>query len=371
MSTVTPSSIVAAPVRAANGLNDLAAQIASVIASLAAVPGTIRRLRQLAGDHPEEFFKVAVKYLESSDQSPATRALTDLLARQDSTLDNLVNPRMCPTATAIGVFRRLLAADPTLDFRLARLLPGRKETPHEKVLTGSAAARALDILDQTSPGQRLLSVVGHLPNSSDARISAKAALFVGHRVSNPAWLEKQLVREDPRVRANAVESAWGSKSEPAIRILEECANDSNNRVAGNALIGLHLAGCPDVTLKVIGMSLADDPGRRSAAAWVMGKIGSPDFVDCLTTLIRDTNPKVRSTALRSLAEIRRSETKRLELEAEREKQKLRPIAETVPETIATPESSETAESKEPDTLNIAVPSFGLRLDGSFTPGSKK
>ena len=335
-----------------NSRNQAIARIDAAISEIESVPGTVGHLRQLAAAYPEAFFMSAAKYLESAPESASARALADLLARQDTVFDHLLNARLCSSQTAIAVFRRLLVSDPTLDFRLARTLPGRNESSGTKTLTGSHAARALDILDHTSPGQRLLSVLGHLPNSADPRISAKGALFVGRRVSNPAWLEKQLVREDARVRANAIESVWGVKSETAIRILEECAADSNNRVAGNALIGLYMAGCPDVTMRAIGMSLSDDPGRRSAAAWVMGKIGSPDFVDCLTSLIRDTDPKVRSTAVRSLAEIRRSETKRLEIEAERAK------AETKPEirTLAEPEPAiEPAIQK--DSLNIPVPKF--------------
>jgi len=333
----------------------VAEQIEVAIGEIETVPGTVRHLRQLAAEHPEVFFKAAARYLESAPPSASARTLADIVARQDSIFDHLLDPRLCSTKAAVAIFRRLLVVDPTLDFRLARMLPGRNESSPAKAqtaktLAGSHAARALEILDLTSPGQRLLSVIGHLPNSADARISAKAALFVGRRVSNPAWLEKQLVREDARVRASAIESVWGAKSEAAIRILEECCTDPNNRVAGNALIGLHMAGCPDVNIRAIGMSLADDPGRRSAAAWVMGKIGSPDFVDCLTSLIRDADPRVRSTAVRSLAEIRRTETKRIEIEAERVKTETKPEIVTVVEPVAEP-------AAEPETFNIRVPTF--------------
>jgi HEAT repeat protein len=211
-------------------------------------------------------------------------------------------------------------------------------------------------------------VLGHLPNSSDSKISAKAALFIGRRVKNPAWVEKQLIREDERLRANAVESFWGTKSESAVRILEECADDSNNRVAGNALIGLHLAGHPAVVIKVVTMAASHDPRRRSAAAWVMGRIGAPEFVDYLKDLIRDADPKVRSTAVRSLGEISRAENRRLEAErAEAELcrlEQLRLEQEKAAEEAAQPEA-------EAEPLNLPVPGFTLRLDGSYVPGARK
>jgi HEAT repeat protein len=214
----------------------------------------------------------------------------------------------------------------------------------------------------------LLSVVGHLPNSSDDRISAKAALFVGHRIKSPLWLEKQLVRQDPRLRANAVESVWGSKADNAIRILEECADDANPRVAGNALIGLHMAGCPDVTMKAMAMAVSEDPGRRSAAAWVMGKIGGSagdsECLECLKALMRDTSPMVRSTAVRSLAEISRAESKRLRVQAHAEKKEPELAAETTVDADA-------ADPPRSAQLGTAPPDFDLRLDGSFVVGRRK
>jgi len=227
---------------------------------------------------------------------------------------------------------------------------------------------AIDILDQISPGQRLLPLIAHLPNNADQRISAKAALFVGKRVNNPAWIEKQLVREDHRLRANAVESFWGAKSDTAIRILEECAGDENPRVAGNALIGLQMAGCPGVPDRAMALSNSDKPGRRSAAAWVMGKLGSPDFVERLTSLMRDENPHVRSTAVRSLGEISRAETRRIEAgQAEADLRRL----EQEESLACQVEQAQPEPDCDSDKLDLPVPGFTLRLDGSYARGLKK
>jgi len=98
------------------------------------------------------------------------------------------------------------------------------------------STRALDILDQTSCGRRLLPVVGHLVDHRNNRISAKATLFVGRRVQNPSWTAKQLTQPDARVRANAVEALWGVDSPAAAGILEDCSGDRNHRVVGNSLL---------------------------------------------------------------------------------------------------------------------------------------
>jgi len=153
-------------------------------------------------------------------------------------------------------------------------------------------------------------VLGHLPNSLDAQLSAKAALFVGRRVDSPAWIEKQLSREDPRLRANALEGTWGKKVRRLCRILEDCLYDENNRVAGNALIGLHLAGAPDIADKALDMSESEDPALRATAAWAMGRIGDPVFIPRLTEFMKDGAQEVRRTAIRALVEIGRIETRK-------------------------------------------------------------
>ena len=268
-------------------------------------------LRNLARDYPHLFLTAALGHLESDSRSPADGFVAALVLRHDAAFERLTDPVRYTCERAIRVFRRLQAFDPTVDFRLARMLPGRGDSGSGSVLSSKHAARAIDILERISQGQRLLSVLGHLPNCPDPQISAKAALFIGRRTNNPAWVEKQMFREDPRVRANALEGAWGSQSATSRRFLKECLGDSNNRVAGNALIGLHLAGCPEIVDLAVEMSRSEDPARRSTAAWAMGRIGDAGFIPRLTALLRDESQKVKSAAIRSLVEIGRVETARV------------------------------------------------------------
>lgn len=319
--------------------------LGQVIADFQSDPRTPQLIRCLAKEYPDLFFTAAAKVLESEGDSSARRFLAGLMLRQKDLFVRLTNPARFSRKSAVGIFKSLLSVDAFLDFKLARLLPGRDREANDGALSGKNAARAIDILDQTSPGQRLASIMGHLPNSEDEHIASKAALFVGHRVSNPTWLAKHVVREEPRLRASVVESAWGTKSEAAIQILEDCTHDDCDRVAGNALIGLHMAGRPDVAERTLEMSWSEKPGRRSTAAWAMGKIGHGEFLARLTELMRDENPKVRSTALRSLAEIGRAEATRPKIEAPQ-------IVE--PEPV----------SEEPSAPETPAMAFELRLDGS-------
>jgi hypothetical protein len=55
----------------------------------------------------------------------------------------------------------------------------------------------------------------------------------------------QLESQDPRIRANVVEQPWGVDAPFARKCMREALNDENNRVAGNALLGLHLLREPN------------------------------------------------------------------------------------------------------------------------------
>ena len=133
---------------------------------------------------------------------------------------------------------------------------------------------------------------------------------MGRRLQNPEWAAKQLKRDDPRVRANAVESIWGLRSVRARTLLDDCLTDGANRVKGNALVGLHLIGESAAIGAVSLLGANTDYGLRSTAAWAMGRIGDSFFVPDLNSMMRDAHPQVRGAALRSLIEIRRIESKR-------------------------------------------------------------
>ncbi len=264
-------------------------------------------LRRLANESPAMFFAEAVTHLSSSHTSNAHRFLTVLALRHGELTDYLVNPAHSTREVALRLFNRMLSVDPSFDVKLAQLLPDRGYINHAVALEGASAIRALDILDQTSRGRRLLPILGHLPSSSDARVAAKATLFVGKRVQSPAWSAKQMSHPDQRVRANAVESIWGLDTQPAMQLLEKCIDDKNTRVVGNALLGLHITGHRDVERELVFSSKHALPDRRSMAAWTMGRTGKGEWAERLTAMVKDEHPQVRGMALRALRDIRHLE----------------------------------------------------------------
>ncbi len=270
-------------------------------------PMALQFIRRLSIEASELFFDTALPHLKGHHQSNAHRMLAILMMKRDSLVDEIVSPVNGGREDAIRLFRRFAAVDPSFDVKLARRLPGRSYIG-EEALDGPSAARALDVLDETSRGRRLLPIVGHLPNCGDSKLSAKATLFVGKRVQNPVWTAKQLKRPDQRVRASAVESLWGLDVPAALKLLDDCSVDRNNRVAGNALIGLHIAGRPDAANEILAMSRVGADGRRLTAAWALGQMTGDVYLERLTEMVRDENPQVRGMALRSLLALRKPRT---------------------------------------------------------------
>ena len=264
-------------------------------------------LRRLSIESPDLFFPAAIDHLKSDQASNAHQFLAGLTLGLGSLANFLVDPVACTRQSAVKLVNRFLTVAPSFDVRLARNLSERFQSDGTPAFDRNKTLRALDILDETSPGRRLLPILGHLPSGPDAKIAAKATLFVGKRVQSPAWSARYLASGDERVRANAVEAIWGVKTPHAIHLLEECVEDRNNRVAGNALIGLHIAGSALVDPHVRTMSHDENATVRSTAAWIMGTIGTREWIEPLTQLIKDEDPKARSMALRSLARLNRTD----------------------------------------------------------------
>ena len=105
-----------------------------------------------------------------------------------------------------------------------------------------------------------------------------------------------MTSSDPRVRANSIESIWGGGNSNARRCLINALRDGHPLVPGNALMGLHLLGDRPVR----SMLQHEKPGFRVTAAWVMGKIGAPEFRGDLKRALLDPNAHVRSSAARAM-----------------------------------------------------------------------
>ena len=311
-----------------------------------------RTLRRFAAETPGLFASVAISLLLSGEDSAGHRYLAMLLLKNPVLFTQLSNPWQYTRAQAVTLAKQLMHADPSLDLRLARQLPGREGVIYWDTLQGAAAERALDILDEISTGRRVIPILSHLTRYPDRVISSKATLFIGRRLQNLAWAKRMMGESpDPRVRANAIESVWGVDSADIIDLFWQCTQDRHNRVVGNAIVGLHLAGVETVEDVVKRFAHDYQPEFRVTSAWAMGKIGDPKFIPDLAPLVKDENATVRSAALRALQTIRRNE--------KRHEPPLEPVLATAPPL---PEPAPEPQP-EPEIEESVVPWIDVRLDG--------
>ena len=158
--------------------------------------------------------------------------------------------------------------------------------------------------------RRTVPALAGLLRDPNPRLRAKLALLVGRRVQNTEFAAEKQEESDPRVRANAIESLWGDKAVTASAVLWRAAKDANNRVVGNALLGLYQLQDPKAISSILAMSTDSKPQFRATAAWVMGQTADPRFLPPLEKLAHDLYAPVRNNASKALKLIR-SENKRV------------------------------------------------------------
>jgi hypothetical protein len=141
-------------------------------------------------------------------------------------------------------------------------------------------------------------------------------VLMGRRICNASWSQRYLMAADDDVRAGAVESLWGRKTPAARNTMLGFVKDPSHRVAGNALMGLHLLGESGVDELATGMLDDARPPFRSAAAKVLGQIGKPEYTEHLLRAAADSDPTVRLEAKRALVAIRLPMLRQQEAEAE-------------------------------------------------------
>jgi hypothetical protein len=256
----------------------------------------------LAAGFPGAFFVAALSLLGSTTDPAVRRSIFDAVADRPEFWSELLAAGRFSRPELLEVGRYLMTIEGLMDVRLVRLFPGR--SMRDSKLSPEAVLRGLDLLDQLSPGSRLILLVNHLTQHADQRIASKATILVGRRLRNQDWVSQHLDCADGRVRASTVEGLWGVQSPSARRELWACLRDKNNRVVGNALIGLHRLGEPRVNEFVKGMIEDERPPFRWTAAWAMGQIGADEFVEYLDRALQDKEPHVRRAAERALDAIR-------------------------------------------------------------------
>ncbi len=258
-------------------------------------------MREMQQADPLRFSSAAIQILggRGPAASPGIDYLVTLLLASRFLPDALGDPELLRLDEAIAVAKAACRVDPELPVRLAHSLGDRDGT------TATDNSRLLAILDAigSTPGV-LLPMISRLSCYSDARVQSKMALMVGRGNHNAQWVAEQLDHPDGRVRANAVEALWGIDSGDARAILRRAAGDPNNRVAGNALLGLYKLGEPETIPRILELARHESEAFRATAAWLTGECEDPRFLALLTETVLAGKGRIRQNAIRSLTRLK-------------------------------------------------------------------
>jgi HEAT repeat protein len=259
-----------------------------------------QRIGEILQVEPEGFYLAAIEILKKDMDSRAAQYLVTLLVSQDLLFRALCDSALDPErATALA--RQAYRADPTVDIRLARQLADACNSPGADGTV--MAERVLKILDEISDGTRILPSLMRILRNDNPYLRSKAVLMIGRSGRSLTWL-KRVWESDTRVRANAIEAVWGIDTAEARGLLEWGARHRNNRVAGNALLGLYKLGESSPLPELVKMAGHDSPRYRRTAAWVMGETGDPRFSEVLGRMIADSDGDVRKAVFAAVGRIR-------------------------------------------------------------------
>lgn len=275
----------------------LACLLAQLVSDFDSQPEmSARSLRRLADYAPELFFAAGLSLLATVEESRGSEYLAILLSKAPNLLDRVTDAQAHSVEQATAIARRLHKVSPEITSGLTRRVPREDRPLKPDALCCSRALRAVEILNDLQDPVAI-PLLRQLVRSSDVAVSSKAALALGRGLHNVDWA-RDIMREttDARIRANVLEALWGQQSDGARALFQEYSRDQSNRVAGNAVVGMHLLKHPEAPDLLEGLAGAASVECRKTAAWVIGRLADPVFLPLLEALTGDPHPEVRSLA---------------------------------------------------------------------------
>lgn len=273
-------------------------------------PGSNARskLRDLLNSDPARFCSSILPALETlPEDAPVRQFVVGLLAASEHLPAILADPSVMSLREASALASWLARSEPTLDLKLARwLLRGLGDQPDRDASDPARILRILDILAALPEGGRVVSALVQLLRHGNPKVRSKAAMLVGRCLKSAQWAERWLNEPDPRLRANVVQCLWGVESPSVTEVFKTALGDSNNRVVGNAIVGLYLLGDPAAPELLMEMARHKSASFRATAAWAMGFLQDARFLPILERLLKDKEGLVRRNALRALARIKKA-----------------------------------------------------------------
>jgi hypothetical protein len=282
--------------------DDIRILLANLVRSFEADPSTSRnRIRDLLDNDRERFYGTSIEILKSAGDCRGAHYLVALFVSSGLLLRALCDPALS-REDALSLGRAAKRVDPLADVVLARNLAD--SAMGSGTVQIADPSRLMDILCEIADAGRIMPSLMRMMRHPNSHLRSKAVKLIGRGSLSAKWVMGRLSESDPRVRANAVESLWGVDTPEARTLLSFAANDGDNRVAGNALLGLYYLGDTSALADVMKLAGTESALFRSSAAWVMGEAGDPRFTESLRRMISDPEAVVRKRAFAALAQIK-------------------------------------------------------------------
>jgi len=263
---------------------------------------SVRAVRSLLSESPEDFSQAASGLLASPWKSEAHRFVAMLLARNDLALPLLTRSDALSVDEAVRIARRILPFEPSLERKLVRIL-------QNEAAAAPQFERILEIVAAITPVERLEAVLTPLLHHPHPEVRAAVIPLLASRAGSLALAFESASDPDPRIRAAAIRALWGAKSAAVDALLERAGADLHPAVRANVLIARHKRGDAGSLSDLVRMASHEDEAFRLAAANAMGLTADTRFTPSLRRLLRDPHPAVRSQAIQSLAQIKRASTR--------------------------------------------------------------
>ena len=269
-------------------------------------PASKKVLDQLCNADPLKFFAAGFHVVATTRSSAGSQYLV-LLVAKDKRLGNwLLDPKACTPKEATAVAG--VAADARVH------LQATFEMALNKALQNQASAanadrilRILNLLEAIGSQSCWNSFQVELMAYPDKVVRSKAALLIGRSNKKADWIVRRLLDRDPRVQANAVESLWGLDGAETKQHLLEALKSKNNRVFGNAALGLYRLGDPTIIRVLLEATQHPEPPFRLSALWAIGQTQDPRFLPALALQFKTAQGKLRLALAGAMSRIRQRE----------------------------------------------------------------
>lgn len=284
----------------------MAETLAQLLADFASNPiSSAKAIRDIANEEGEGLFDYTLELLKAPEDSRGFRYLLEVLLARKLILTPLYDPGVFSLEEAVRLAKVLSQLDSLLGLSLVNdaLANSARATPEHLEICG---IRLIELLEETFEGLEILQAKAVLLRHPNPRVRSKASALFARRIEHKGWTKWLETEPDYRIRANAIEALWGEKREWVKDVFLAAARDENNRVAGNAQVGLYLLGAPESIELLVGLASHPNFWFRATAAWAMGRTGDVRFREALTGLLRQPGP-VAKNALHALRLIHRTQ----------------------------------------------------------------